>query len=96
MKLYYLCDKNVQLGPFSFDQLISKGINYNTLIWKDGYIGWAKAGEVNEFNDILSPPAAPVPPVKETNHFTISKSLGWISLIILIVLKRKKGRIWRK
>lgn len=86
MKLYFLCENNEQLGPFSFDQLIKKGINYNTPIWKEGYVGWAKAGEVDEFKSLLPVPVREKTPAKEKPDLRMSTSLSSFGLIFLVLL----------
>lgn len=53
MKSYFLCVDNEQTGPFSLSELRKMGIDQDTPIWKDGYIGWAKAGEVDGLKDFL-------------------------------------------
>lgn len=99
MKIYFLCEDNDQLGPFSINQLRQKGINQDTLIWKEGFTGWVKAGDVDGLKNILPPPIiakSPVQPqpyiaqVNKGSHsekagFKMSRSAGWMSLIILIV-----------
>ncbi len=36
MKKYYIHDGSQEVGPFSVDELLLKGINNDTPIWYDG------------------------------------------------------------
>ncbi len=38
---FFIIDRNgQQAGPFSFDQLVQKGISPETLVWKQGMADW--------------------------------------------------------
>ena len=51
---FFIIDHNgQQAGPFSFDQLVQKGINPETLVWKQGMADWTPAWKVEELKAVL-------------------------------------------
>ena len=51
---FFIIDRNgQQAGPFSFDQLVQKGISPETLVWKQGMADWAPAWKVEELRTVL-------------------------------------------
>lgn len=51
---FFIIDRNgQQAGPFSFDQLVQKGISPETLVWKQGMADWTPAWKVEEQKAVL-------------------------------------------
>ena len=51
---FFIIDRNgQQAGPFSFDQLVQKGISPETLVWKKGMADWTPAWKVEELKAVL-------------------------------------------
>lgn len=51
---FFIIDHNgQQAGPFSFDQLVQKGISPETLVWKQGMSDWTPAWKVEELKAVL-------------------------------------------
>lgn len=51
---FFIIDRNgQQAGPFSFDQLVQKGISPETLVWKHGMADWTPAWKVEELKAVL-------------------------------------------
>lgn len=51
---FFIIDHNgQQAGPFSFDQLVQKGISPETLVWKQGMTDWAPAWKVEDLKAVL-------------------------------------------
>ena len=51
---FFIIDCNgQQAGPFSFDQLVQKGISPETLVWKQGMADWTPAWKVEELRAVL-------------------------------------------
>ncbi len=51
---FFIIDRNgQQAGPFSFDQLVQKGISPETLVWKQGMADWAPAWKVEDLKAVL-------------------------------------------
>lgn len=51
---FFIIDHNgQQAGPFSFDQLVQKGISPETLVWKQGMADWAPAWKVEDLRAVL-------------------------------------------
>ncbi|WP_339837698.1 DUF4339 domain-containing protein [uncultured Flavobacterium sp.] len=54
MKLYYLHENNVNVGPFNIEELKAKKITSFTPIWCEGFDTWKTAGEIEELKPILN------------------------------------------
>jgi hypothetical protein len=54
MASYYIVENNQQVGPFTIDQLMAKGITSNTNVWTVGMSNWVTAGEVPELQAVLN------------------------------------------
>lgn len=51
---FFIIDHNgQQAGPFSFDQLVQKGISPETLVWKQGMADWTPAWKVEDLKVVL-------------------------------------------
>ena len=51
---FFIIDRNgQQAGPFSFDQLVQKGISPETLVWKQGMTDWTPAWKVEDLKAVL-------------------------------------------
>lgn len=51
---FFIIDRNgQQAGPFSFDQLVQKGISPETLMWKQGMADWTPAWKVEDLRAVL-------------------------------------------
>ena len=51
---FFIIDRNgQQAGPFSFDQLVQKGISPETLVWKQGMADWTPAWKVEDLRAVL-------------------------------------------
>lgn len=61
MELYIL-KNNIKQGPFSLEELKSKELDAETMVWSTGFSNWKPAKDVPELSDLLSslPPAPPV------------------------------------
>lgn len=69
MKKYYIYDGQEQKGPFSLEELKTKSISHNTLIWYEGIENWVEASQVEELKPLITnlnttPPAPP--PISKT------------------------------
>lgn len=59
---WHLSRHGQTLGPFSLDQLLQQGLTPDTYVWKAGMASWARAAEVPELAQRLSPLPPPPPP----------------------------------
>lgn len=51
---FFIIDRNgQQAGPFSYDQLVQKGISPETLVWKQGMADWTPAWKVEDLKAVL-------------------------------------------
>lgn len=60
MDQYYYSDGQSQFGPVSKEELLTKGITKETLVWYEGLADWIKAGDSKELEDLF--PKVPTPP----------------------------------
>lgn len=67
MKYFILDSNNQQQGPFSIDELKSRAVGQETLVWAEGMADWTPAWQVGGLRSILSGGATgatpPPPPV---------------------------------
>jgi len=82
MKLYYLHENNVNIGPFSIEELKEKKITPFTPIWCEGFEKWKTAEEIEELKSIVSELPSP------TEQLTTSKVtfLGFNRKGVLVVM----------
>lgn len=69
-KMYYLVENGKQIGPFSFDDLKSKSIEPDTLIWFEGQEKWKKAKAVPELSALIKKVPPPIDVVDEESADT--------------------------
>lgn len=93
---YHYSDGQNQFGPFNIDELKTKKISKDTLIWYEGLDNWTKAGDIPElfvlFKSIPPPLTSTTktpPPVNTTVNPTPTitqkkKSKRWLILGIVI------------
>jgi len=64
---YHVLVNNEQLGPVSIEQLTEMKnngeVSKDTLVWKDGMDGWAKAGDQKDLYNLFSGSTPPPPPL---------------------------------
>lgn len=53
MEFFIINHNGQQAGPFSFDQLVQKGISPETLVWKQGMADWTPAWKVEDLRAVL-------------------------------------------
>lgn len=53
MKKYFYSHGNEKHGPFSLEEMKTKNIRKETLIWYEGLSDWTPAGDIQVFVDIL-------------------------------------------
>lgn len=53
MEFFIINRNGQQAGPFSFDQLVQKGISPETLVWKQGMADWTPAWKVEDLKAVL-------------------------------------------
>ncbi len=58
MKVYYYSENEKQLGPFTIEELKTKKITKNTMVWSESMEDWQKAETIPEIKEIIkiSPP----------------------------------------
>lgn len=73
MRQYYYSDGQKKFGPFSFEELRSKSISEDTLIWYEDLDDWQKAGDLIELNDLFARSSTP-PPLSSSSNPSITPS----------------------
>lgn len=61
MEKYYYIENETQHGPFSIEDLKSKRINRETLVWTETMENWVQASSVEELKDIVKKTPPPIP-----------------------------------
>ena len=61
MDKFYIAVNGQKTGPFSYDELKTKGIHKDTLIWTEGIDNWTKAEHVALVKDIIIATPPPIP-----------------------------------
>ena len=62
MSQYYYSNGRERFGPFTLDQLRTKNIAFQTLVWKEGMTDWVQAGKMIELQPLFYPPQITAPP----------------------------------
>lgn len=57
---YYYSTGGHQIGPISLDELLTKDIKRDTLVWKEGLADWVRASELPELANVLSKVPPPI------------------------------------
>ncbi len=65
MNKYYVAEGESKTGPFSIDELKTKNITRDTLVWTEGMGDWKRAGDVEELRDVLRSSADQPPPITQ-------------------------------
>ena len=62
MRQYFYAEGDQQLGPFSFDELKTKNLSPDTLVWFEGMTDWTRAGDVQELAELFTASTSAPPP----------------------------------
>ena len=64
LEYYYLKDR-IRFGPVKFEDLKSKDIKKDTLVWYEGLKDWTRAEDIKELIELfkVKPPPIPPPPI---------------------------------
>ena len=65
---YFIIENGQQAGPFTIDQLRSKGVTGETNVWREGMAQWGKAKDIPEIASILQLGTTPPPPPCTPNY----------------------------
>jgi hypothetical protein len=61
-KQYYIVENDQDVGPLTFEELKTKKLSKNTLVWTEGMQNWAMAGDMDDLKELFFP-VTPLPPV---------------------------------
>lgn len=61
MDKFYIAVNEQKTGPFSYEELKTKGLHRDTLIWTEGMDNWTKAEHVALVKDIIVSTPPPIP-----------------------------------
>lgn len=86
MTQFYYTDGKERYGPLSMEELRTKNITPQTLVWKEGLSDWVQAGQMEELQALFqaSEMAAPVVPVSQMIGEKPPKN--WLVESILVTL----------
>lgn len=75
-EFYYIDDSTKQqCGPFSIEELRSKGIQPQTLVWRSGMANWIEARTVSELAPLFGG-QAPQPEAQQSSYSQYTQSSG--------------------
>ena len=80
MREYFIHRDHEQLGPFNFEELKTKHIKKDTLIWYDGLEEWTTADQIDELKELIY-----VPLKEEFNAGKILISIFTSALKLIII-----------
>jgi hypothetical protein len=83
---YFIHDGTEQTGPYTLEQLKSKNISKDTLVWTDGFKDWIKAGDVEQLSSLF---VSKPPPLRKKDPNEINKT--GFSVNKLFTEKKYKG-----
>jgi hypothetical protein len=63
MKIYFIFDGTKHEGPFSIEELQTKGIKRDSFVWKEGLPDWVKAEKLEELEYMLPAPEPEPAPI---------------------------------
>jgi hypothetical protein len=93
MEYYLIDEKNQQIGPFTIEQLKTKGVQRKTKVWCEGMENWTDAEQVPELMNSLnlppptpSPSSSPPPPTYQSHIHTDSRQQAGSTVDSLPVL----------
>lgn len=89
--LFYIAVNGQKTGPFTLEELKSKDIQKDTLMWTEGLDNWTKADHIALLKDILrsippplsnnnstqNPPPPPVPPISQKPSQDNISAMNW-------------------
>ena len=86
---FYIAENGQKRGPFTFEEMKTKNVTKETLVWTEGLDSWTKAEHIALLKDILrkTPPPLPndepksstqqMPPIPESNTQATGKYFGY-------------------
>lgn len=57
--MYYIIINDQQQGPFAKEELLSRGLTPQTMVWCQGMPDWMPASSVQDLNDLFARPQQP-------------------------------------
>lgn len=57
--MYYIIINDQQQGPFAKEELLSRGLSPQTMVWCQGMPDWMPASSVHDLNDLFARPQQP-------------------------------------
>jgi TPR repeat protein len=85
MKKYFFAIKEAQFGPVSLDEILTKDLDKDTLVWHEGLPDWVRLSEIPELN-VKMDASLPPPISVKGNGFRDKNSLKIFSAIAFIVV----------
>lgn len=90
---YYVAVGESKTGPFSIDELKTKNITRDTLVWTEGMADWKRAGDVSELSDLWSSRSDLPPPIaqrardsRQESSTTTAPPKTWMVESILVTI----------
>jgi hypothetical protein len=88
MSKYYYTDGKERFGPFTLEELATKNISRETMVWMEGLTDWLPAGNLAELQSLFPVGGPQVPPVGApySNMMMEKPPKNWLVESILVTL----------
>jgi hypothetical protein len=88
MKKYFYAINKVQNGPFSLDEILTKNLDKDTLVWHQGLPDWVRLSQIPELNPTSNESLPPPIRVKENDNGKkkFQKILYGIVILVLALI----------
>ncbi len=89
MKIYYLHENNVNIGPFSIEELKERKITSFTPIWCEDFDSWKTAGEIEELKPIvteLPSPTEQLTTIPKNTFLGFNKKGVLVVMVVFLIL----------
>ena len=73
---YFIAINGTQMGPYPIAELLTRGVQRDTLVWKAGMAQWQRADSLTELQGMFAGPAA-VPPPMAPNVYPSANPNAW-------------------
>ena len=91
MKEYYYLKGIDKMGPYTLEELKTRGLSNEILVWCEGMADWIKIKDLKEIQEKLEiKPIPPSPP--KTPIGLLIKNLGWPRIVTSFIIGIEIGR----
>jgi hypothetical protein len=88
MSKYYYTDGKERFGPFTLEDLSSRNITRETMVWMEGLADWIPAGNLAELQSLFPAVTSQVPPISTPSGSVMGEKppKNWLVESILVTI----------